>query len=146
MGSTTPTTPTPEWVKRWPEAYAIVTGYIPEKQPKGVHPKCRPLLVTQVLRSKQTGIIHLRVAYGTSQIRFPERATSDLIIQNISDMDACGLQTPTRFVINPSEQYIMPWDEYHFAPWGATGTPRRGRLTDELQREYAWLMAACLRS
>ena len=145
MASTTPTG-APDWVRRWPEAYAIVTGYIPEKKPKGGQPKCRPLLVTQVLRSKKTSGIFLRVAYGTSQMRFPDRAGSDLIVQNISDMDACGLQTPTRFVLDPDEQFIMPWDAHHFAPWGGSGTPRRGKLTEQLQKEYAWLMSMYLRS
>jgi len=61
-------------------------------------------------------------------------------------MDACGLQTPTRFVLDPDEQFIMPWDEHHFAPWGGSGTPRRGKLTEQLQKEYAWLMSMYLRS
>lgn len=145
MGSTTPTA-APDWLRRWPEAYAIVTGYIPEKKPEGGHAKCRPLLVTQVLRSSKADGLFLRVAYGTSKLKFPERAGSDLIIQNISDLNACGLQTPTRFVVDPEQQFVSPWDQEHFAPWGGSGTPRRGRLTSELEREYVWLVTQYLRS
>ena len=144
MASTTPTPDAPDWVRRWPDVYSIVTGYIPEKKPEGGKPKCRPLLVTQVLRKKGDGRIYLRVAYGTSKIKLLERAGSDLIVQNIDDLDACGLMTPTRFVINPADQFIRPWDADHFAPWGGSGTPRRGKLTDEMQREYAWLMSQYL--
>lgn len=141
MGLTSPTPNAPEWLKRWPEAFSIVTGFFPEKQPKGGVPACRPLLVTQVLRSKLDQSIALRVAYGTSKTRFPERMNQDLIIQNISDLDACGLMTPTRFVINPRDQIIRPWTQEYFKPWGGCPSPRRGKLTEELQKDYAWLIA-----
>jgi hypothetical protein len=136
----------PEWVGRWPEAFSIVTGFFPETRPKDGKLKCRPLLVTQVLRRKSDNQIHLRVAYGTSKLRFPDRAGRDLIVQNISDMNECGLMTPTRFVVAPNDQIIRPWTAEHFQPWGASGTPRRGRLPDSLIHEYAWLMVQHLKS
>ncbi len=127
MASTTPTPSAPEWVSRWPEAFAIVTGFFPEKRPKDGSLACRPLLVTQVLRRKDDGSVHLRVAYGTSKVKFPERANDDLIVQNLSDLDACGLMTPTRFVIAPDYQIIRPWSEEFFRPWGGSPSPRRGK-------------------
>lgn len=144
MANPTPTTSAPDWVARWPEAYAIVTGFYPESKPKGGAPQCRPLLVTQVLRGRTTGKIALRIAYGTSITRFPERAGIDLIIQNISDLDACGLQSPTRFVIAPKDQIVRQWTPEFFRPWGGCSTPRRGKLPPDLQHEYAWLMARYL--
>lgn len=146
MASTSPTQSEPDWVKRWPEAFAIVTDFFPETKPKDGSPACRPLLIMQVLRSRTTGGIFLRVAYGTSKVRFPERAGVDLIVQNLSDLEACGLLTPTRFVVDPADQIVRPWSSEHFAPWGGSGAPRRGRLPEPLIREYAWLMAAHLRS
>jgi hypothetical protein len=127
-----------------PQVYDIVTGFFPEKKPKGGTPDRRPLLVTQVLRSRKTGAIAVRVAYGTSQLRFPDRLGRDLIVQNMSDMDECGLQRPTRFVVTPDQQQLLIWDESNFAPWGAAPSPRRGRLTLDLQKEYAWLMSGHL--
>jgi hypothetical protein len=103
------------------------------------------LLVTQVLRGRQTGRIAVRVAYGTSVLRFPEKQSSDLIIQNISDMDECGLQRPTRFVLAPDQQELLIWDATNFAPWGGSGSPRRGRLPLDLQKDYVWIMATYLR-
>lgn len=146
MASITPTQQEPEWVKRRPEAFSIVTGFFPETKPKDGKASCRPLLITQVLRHKETGQIAMRVAYGTSKIRFPEAANRDLIVQNISDLDACGLMTPTRFVVNPKNQIVRPWTQDFFRPWGAALSPRRGKLTQDLQHEYAWLMAQYLRS
>lgn len=140
MASTSPTPSAPDWVARWPEAFAIVTGFIKERKPKGGVSACRPLLVTQVLRSRVDGSIALRVAHGTSKTKFPERANIDLIIQNISDLDECGLMTPTRFVVDPQDQFILKWNADNFRPWGGCSTPRRGRLPESLQREYAWLM------
>jgi hypothetical protein len=136
----------PDWLRRWPEAFAIVTGFFPETKPREGGAMCRPLLVTQVKRRKSDGSIFLRIAYGTSQVRFPEKANTDLIVQNVSDLDECGLMTPTRFVIEPAQQVIRSWDEEHFKPWGGSSTPRRGRLPDHLQHEYAFLMAQHLRS
>lgn len=144
MGSYFPMTNAPDWVGRWPSAYSIVTGYFPETKPREGGPVCRPLLVTQILRNKSTGAIALRIAYGTSKIRFPEKANADLIIQNLSDLDDCGLKSPTRFVINPNQQIIRPWTTEFFAPWGGSGTPRRGQLPTHLQKEYAWLMTQYL--
>lgn len=131
----------PEWVKVPPQAYSIVTGFYPETKPKDGSPDCRPLLVTQVLQSKQTGKIALRVCYGTTQLKFPQRASIDLIVQNSSDLDACGLLRPTRFVIDPSQQVILRWDEVQFKPWSGYTHPRRGMLPLDLQKEYAWLMS-----
>lgn len=141
MASNSPTKNVPDWVGRWPEAFAVVTGFFPEARPKGGKPDCRPLLVTQVLRAKSSGAIHLRIAYGTSKIKLQKYANRDLIIQNLSDLDACGLMTPTRFVIEPRSQLVREWTPENFAPWGGCNSPRRGRLPDHLKHEYAWLMA-----
>jgi hypothetical protein len=139
--ASTSRTKTPDWVSRPPQAFSIVTGFFPETKPKGDAPACRPLLVTQVLRSRRTGEVALRVAYGTSRTKFPQRANIDLIVQNLSDLDECGLQTATRFVVAPDTQIIRPWTPEFFCPWGGSPSPRRGHLPVDLQREYAWLMA-----
>ncbi len=130
----------PEWVKVPPQAYSIVTGYFPETKPKDGSPDCRPLLVTQVLQSN-SGATAVRVCYGTTKLKFPRRANDDLIVQNSSDLDACGLLRPTRFVVDPSQQVVLRWDKKHFKPWSGCSHPRRGMLPLDLQKDYAWLMS-----
>lgn len=130
----------PEWVKVPPQAYSIVTGFYPETKPKDGSPDCRPLLVTQVLQSK-SGATAVRVCYGTTKLKFPQRAHVDLIVQNSSDLDACGLLRPTRFVVDPSQQVVLRWAEGGFKPWTGCIHPRRGLLPLELQKDYAWLMS-----
>lgn len=131
----------PEWVKVPPQAYSIVTGFYPETKPKDGSPDCRPLLVTQVLQSKKTGETAVRVCYGTTKLKFPQRANIDLIVQNSSDLDACGLLRPTRFVVDPSQQVILRWGDTYFKPWTGCAHPRLGMLPLDLQKDYAWLMA-----
>lgn len=131
----------PEWVKVPPQAYSIVTGFYPETKPKDGSLDCRPLLVTQVLQSSKTGETAVRVCYGTTKLKFPQRANLDLIVQNSSDLDACGLLRPTRFVVDPSQQVILHWGDTHFMPWTGCLHPRRGMLPLDLQKDYAWLMA-----
>ena len=99
-------TKSPDWVKVPPQAYSVVTGFFPETNPKDGSPDCRPLLVTQVLQS-QTGATAVRVCYGTTKLRFPQKANVDLIVQNSSDLDECGLLRPTRFVLDPEQQVIL---------------------------------------
>jgi hypothetical protein len=133
-------TKSPDWVKVPPQAYSVVTGFFPETNPKDGSPDCRPLLVTQVLQS-QTGATAVRVCYGTTKLRFPQKANVDLIVQNSSDLDEGGLLRPTRFVLDPEQQVILRWNEVNFRPWSNCGHPRRGSLPLDLQKEYAWLMA-----
>ncbi|MBM1814540.1 hypothetical protein JQX09_18205 [Sulfitobacter pseudonitzschiae] len=130
----------PEWVKVPPQAYSIVTGYFPETKPKDGSPDCRPLLVTQVLQSR-SGATAVRVCYGTTKLKFPQKANIDLIVQNSSDLDGCGLLRPTRFVIDPSQQTVLLWGDKYFEPWSGSKHPRRGMLPLDLQKEFAWLMA-----
>lgn len=121
-------TDAPDWLARPPRAYDIVTGYFPETRSKGGSPDCRPLLVTQLLQSKATGAVSARVAYGTTKTRFPQLADADLIVQNSSDLDACGLLRPTRFVLDPAQQLILPWSTENSEPWTGCRHPRRGTL------------------
>lgn len=134
----------PDWLSRPPQAYSIVTGFFPETRPKSGKPDCRPLLVTQVLQGSKGGIA-LRVCYGTTKTYFPQKANVDLIIQNSSDLDECGLLRSTRFVVDPRQQARLIWSEDNFRPWTGCSHPRRGQLPSHLQKEYAWLMAQHLR-
>lgn len=144
MVLTTPMPSPPDWLSRPPQAYSIITGFFPETKPKDGSPDCRPLLVTQVLQGS-AGSIALRVCYGTTKVLFPQKANEDLIIQNSSDLDECGLLRATRFVIDPRQQVPLLWSEDNFCLWSGCSHPRRGRLPEHLQREYAWLMAQHLR-
>ncbi|WP_339112804.1 hypothetical protein [Thioclava sp. GXIMD2076] len=130
----------PNWAQQPPTAYSIVTGFFPEAKPEGGTAKCRPLLVMQVLQGKSSGKIALRVCYGTTKVKFPQRANIDLIIQNSSDLDACGLLRATRFVIDPKQQTLLEWNADNFCLWSGTQSPRRGQLPEHLQKEVAWLM------
>lgn len=143
-GLVSPMPSVPEWLSRPPQAYSIVTGFFPETKPKGGTPDCRPLLVTQVLQGSK-GRIALRVCYGTTKVLFPQKANEDLIIQNSSDLDQCGLLRATRFVVDPRQQVPLIWATDNFMPWGNGPHPRRGSLPEHLQKEYAWLMAQHLR-
>lgn len=139
-------TSTPNWVHRPPQAYDIVTGFFPETSPEGGTPKCRPLLVTQTYRVKGgSNRIVLRVAYGTSLKKAPhEYDDRDLVIYNSSELNQCGLLTPTRFVCDPSQQTLLEWNQENFCTWSGETHPRRGALSNDMQREYAWVMTKYL--
>lgn len=141
MGSV-PTTGTelPAWTQRPPQAFDIVTGFYPEVSPTGGKPKCRPLLVTDVLRKRATGEILCSVAYGTSSVRSAQFVGRHLIVGNTLDLDDCGLLHATRFNVDRSARVNQLWDPANFCTWSGKSTPVIGRLSEDLQKEFAYLM------
>lgn len=130
----------PDWTAVPPRNFDIVTGFFPEARPKAnweTNP--RPLLVAGVFRAKKSGKVWVRVSYGTSKvekIRWP-----NLIIGNMSHLDALNLACPTAFVITPGHQWaILPWGEEHFAPWSAFQTPVISRLPAEMRAHVEKVM------
>lgn len=131
---------TPSWLTRPPSAFDIVTGYFPETSPGAKGPKLRPLLVTRVLRHRTTGDIACEVAYGTSNLKIATRQLDDIIVQNISDLDAMGLPQATRFVLSLKARVVLPWSDAHFGCWTGCRTPRIGTLLTDYQKDYAFAM------
>lgn len=130
----------PDWTAAPPRNFDIVTGFFPEARPKpnwAENP--RPMLVAGVFRSRSTSRIMVRVAYGTSQvekIRHP-----NLIIGNLSHLNALNLARQTAFVIHPGSQWaILPWTDEHFMPWTQFQTPVISRLPGEMQDYVADVM------
>lgn len=125
----------PDWIAAHPHSFDIVTGFFPETRPKPTWAdNPRPMLVVGVFRSKSSGRVWVRVAYGTSQVE--KVRPPNLIIGNMSHLDALNLPKPTAFVIHPGNQWaIIPWSEEHFAPWSSFATPIISRLPKEMQ-EY----------
>lgn len=131
-------TPPAEWFKRPPSALDIVTCYYPETQPEPGGPKLRPALVLSVLRDKTMGMIALRIAYGTTNLKLMQRSESDLIVQNAEDMRIIGLPRATRFDLE--ELVILPWCPPYFECWEGYETPKIGQLTEPYAKDLAWLM------
>lgn len=117
------------WTQNAPPLFAIVTGYFPESYPNPARgPKCRPMLVLGSIRHRATGEIACRVAYGTTQ-NITRGHPRDAIVANLGDMNAAGLQHPTRFVTaQGAAMAILPWNAQFFRPWTGHKSPVLGLL------------------
>lgn len=131
---------TPDWLALPPSRFDIVTGYYPETKPEGGALKLRPLLVTKVLKSRVTGKIAVEVAYGTTNLKTWSRSDLDVIVQNSSDLDEMGLAASTRFVLDPGNLVILPWNQENFGCWSDRSSPRRGTLLLTYQKDFAYAM------
>jgi hypothetical protein len=129
----------PNWVAQQPSAFDIVTGYYPEREPKGAL-RLRPCLVLDVLRGKNTGAIACRVAYGTKNLQFVQRKNLDLIIQNASDLNLIGLPLATRFNLDANNLVDLPWSQDFFGCWKGYSHPKIGALTEKYIKDYAYSM------
>lgn len=123
-----------EWEKARPRIYNVVTGFFPESSPRATwETNPRPLLVCGVATHEETGRHFCRIAYGTTQHLELAKPT-DLVIGNLSELDALGLKYTTRFVTNSGKQMvILPWDEEHFRPWSGKRSPVLGLLPEDMQ-------------
>lgn len=123
------------WENHAPSIYSIVTGFFPETSPKetwATDP--RPLLVCGTSKDPETEMIFCRIAYGTTQ-KLGKAHEDDLVIGNLSMLNALNLKRPTRFVINSGKQMvILPWTEEFFRPWTGYHTPTLSKLSEPLQR------------
>lgn len=130
----------PKWTTSPPSLFDIVTGFYPESNPKGSGPALRPCLVTRVLRSRQSGKIACEIAYGTKNLKTWVRGNDDIIIQNSLHLDEIGLPFATRFNLDDNMRIILYWEPPHFDCWSGYSSPKIGHLTEEYQKEYAWIM------
>lgn len=131
--------PAAEWYRRPPSAFDIITCYFPEADPPpDGTPKLRPALVLSVLRNKETGMIAVKVAYGTSVLKLLQRDHLDLIIQNATDLRLIGLPRATRFDLDNT--VVLPWCPPHCNCWDGYPTPVIGTLTESYAKDLAWLM------
>ena len=128
------------WTLSPPNLFDIVTGYYPESKPRAGTPALRPCLVTHVYQDTETGAYACEIVFGTKNLKIMKRKDKDLIIQNLSDMREVGLYVATRFDLDNSKRVVLEWSEQNFKPWTGYRTPRTGRLTEDYQKEYAWLM------
>lgn len=136
MASNTP----PNWLTQPPTAFDLVAARFPETKPKG-ELRLRPCLVLNVLRGKSDGAIACRLAYGTKHLKFIQRKTLDIIVQNHDDLDAMGLSMATRFDLDPKNVVILPWNEENFGCWSGYPHPKIGALTEDYIKTYAYIMA-----
>ncbi len=131
-----------EWERYPPQLYNIVTGFFPEASPKdkwAVNP--RPLLVCGRAQDPETGTFFCRIAYGTSQ-HLHKAHEDDLVVGNLSMLNALNLKCPTRFVINSGQQMvIMPWVEAHFQPWTGFPSPVLSLLPDLMQKHVGFTLS-----
>lgn len=119
----------------------IVTGIYPESNPRGGVPSVRPCLVMNVYQNKKTNEIALNIAYGTKNLKLLTREGKDLIVQNVSDLNAMGLPAATRFNIQDSYRVNLLWGPSNFACWPNRSHPRLGSLLTDYQKELMWLVA-----
>lgn len=131
----------PKWANSPPNLFDIVTGYYPESKPKAGTPAHRPCLVTAVYQNSETGEYACEVTFGTKSLKVHKRQDKDIIIQNLSDLNAIGLPMATRFDLDYENRVVFEWKPPNFEPWTGYTTPRIGSLTLEYQKDYAWLMA-----
>jgi len=128
------------WPGHPPAVYDVVACYYPETEPKpdGSN-KLRPALVLNVFKDRKGGGFFLQLTYGTSNLKFPQRAGADLIIQNASDLRDIGLPRATRFNLDDEAIIMLPWTPEFFGCWNGMDTPYLGSLTEEYLKELAWL-------
>lgn len=123
------------WETSPPAIYDVVTGFFPETSPKETwETNPRPLLVCGVAQDPEDGQYFCRIAYGTSQ-NTSGYSGSDLVIANLSVLNALKLKRPTKFVIHSGMQMvILPWCEEFFQPWTGYPTPILSSLPEEMRR------------
>lgn len=136
MASPTP----PKWLTQPPTAFDLVTARFPESNPKG-ELRLRPCLVLNVLRGKTDGAIACRLAYGTKNLKFIQRKTLDIIVQNHDDLDSMGLSMATRFDLDSKNVAVLPWTEEYFGCWTGYQHPKIGALSEDYIKTYAYIMA-----
>lgn len=130
----------PNWTLSPPSLFDIVTGFYPETNPRAGTPALRPCLVTHVYQNTETGAYACEIVYGTKNLKTLTRSGKDLIIQNYSDMCEVGLPVATRFDLDANKRVILEWAEKNFKPWPNHRSPKIGSLTEDYQKDYAWLM------
>jgi len=129
----------PAWVSSPPSAYDIVACWYPLKErPDDPGPVLRPVLVTTVQRGQQSGLFACRVAFGTKQLKIPQRRDKDIIVQNTNDIRIFGLARATRFDLDTTA--TLPWTPDFFGCWTDHASPLIGSLTEPFIKEYAFLM------
>jgi hypothetical protein len=97
-----------------PKPLDIVWCRFPQaEKPKVPGPKSRPGLVRSLALNKNQTKAVIEVTYGTSKLKGLDRRL-DLHIQNLSCIEACGLERATRFDLDRT--IWMPWAEEYFAP------------------------------
>lgn len=130
-----------EWERTAPALYSVVTGFFPEANPKetwATNP--RPLLVCGTAKDVENNLYFCRIAYGTGRLKPAD--PDDLVIGNLSMLDAIKLKKPTRFVIGSgASMVILPWTEEFFRPWSGLRTPVLSRLPEEMQRHVGHTLA-----
>ena len=99
--------------------------------------KLRPALVLNIFRDRITQATFCEVAYGTTNLKFPQRGHLDLIIQNAADLNLIGLHRATRFDLDKANVAILPWSAEFFDCWPGFPSPYIGTLTEEYLKELA---------
>lgn len=138
MASASP--PPPNWLSQPPSAFDIVAARYPETNPKG-ELRLRPCLVLDVLRGQTTGSIACRLAFGTKNLKFIQRKTLDIIVQNSADLTAMGLSMATRFDLDQENIIVLPWTEEFFGCWSGYTHPKIGALSESYVKDYVYIMA-----
>ncbi len=92
------------------------------------------MLVCGTAEDPESGMYFCRVAYGTTMY-LEKRKPDDLVVGNMSMLDALGLKYPTRFVTHSGRHMaIMPWTSEFFRPWSGKSSPVLSYLPDDMQK------------
>jgi hypothetical protein len=124
-----------------PSAYDIVACYFPESEPQpDGSDKLRPALILNVFKDANGGGFWCEVAYGTSNLKFPQRTHLDLIIQHAAHLRDVGLPRATRFNLDKDQVITLPWSPEFFGCWDGMDSPYMGSLTEQYLKDLAWLL------
>lgn len=127
------------WTAAYPAVFDIVSCWFPERlAPREPGQKLRPGLVTAILQNQRTGERRVRVAYGTTVLKFPTRGHLDLYIQNAADLAFFGLGRATRFDMDFLA--TLPWSPEFFGCWTGNSSPVISRLTEDYIKQYAYVL------
>lgn len=130
------------WENNPPALFSVVTGFFPETSPRetwATNP--RPLLVCGVAQDPVDKTYYCRVAYGTTQ-KLDRAHEDDVVIANLSMLNALGLKNPTRFVVfTGSQMVILPWTSEFFRPWTSYKSPVLSVMPKDVREHLGFVLS-----
>jgi hypothetical protein len=82
----------------------------------------------------------IHVAYGTKQLDKEKREAIDLIVENETEIGACGIAIPTRFDLETTAALV--WEPPEFDCWHGRYSPVLGTLPRDRQIDCAYKLRA----
>src|SRR5690606_12194049 len=123
-----------------PNPLDIAWCWFPVREaPESPGPKHRPTLVRAIKMSPDQTKAAIQVTFGTSNAKHGERPF-DLLIENSTGLDHCGLPYVTRFDMDKT--IWLPWAVEYFTPREGYSHPVPGSLNDLLKMQLEALKVA----